>query len=242
MSGPWQGSNGDQQGSYQGGYQGAPGYGGYQDPPASGYGHPGPSAPNQGAPGYGPEQGGFSQAGYQQSQFGQGGYPQNGYQPGGYQHGPYGRPPRNPNRTLIIVVLGVLLLAGAGVGSYFLFFKKDSAAAGGSSATAVADQLKAAIDRNDYAAVNDLTCTAEKVPAEQIQFTVDQIKDSGAILSVTIESVQEDADTAAVQYTIHSQNPQTNEKKEVQQTATLHKNSAGRWIACDGQLGPQDQG
>ncbi|RIJ76471.1 hypothetical protein D1871_12080 [Nakamurella silvestris] len=252
MSGPWNGSTGDPQGNYQGGYP-------QPDPGMRQEGYPYPGT--QGGPaGF---DGGFNQAEYNRAAFqqapqhpgGPNGYQPNGYDqagPGfpppyqpGYQPGPYGQPPRNRNGMVIAVLVGILVLAGAGIGSYFLFFKKDSdAGAGGTSisATAVAGQLKAAIDSNNYNAVNDLTCTAEKVTPQQIQDTVTQIQQAGATITVTIDSVQENEDTAAVIYTINSVNATTGQTDQRQQTATLHKNAAGHWLACDGTLGPEDQG
>ena len=291
MSGPWQGHSGDEQGrdhsgNQQSGYGRGPQQGGYQQGGYQQGGHyQGGPNPDQygsssagfdqaaynrnnfspGGPNQAGQQGSYSQGGYDQGDYNQGGYNQGGYDQGGYNQGGHYGPPRQRTGLIIGILVGVFLLAGAGVGSYFLFIKKDSPApvAAGPNipgpnvpgpgtdpgntgtpggASALVEQMKAAIASSNYAALNTVSCQADQLTPDQIQQLADQIQQRGISVSVSVEGVQENGDTATVSYTVIATDPTTGQTSNEPETATLYRNAAGRWIACDSPLTAQDQG
>jgi hypothetical protein len=186
-------------GSGQPGY-GQPGYGqpGYGQP---GYGQPGYGQPGYGPPGYGqqpptppPGQPTYGQPGYGQPGYGQPGYTPPAYGQPGYGQPGYGGyggvPPTSGggHKALIITLIAVVVLAGLGVGGYFLFSGGSSSTDSPTSATRA---FLTAARAGNVSAVRGTLCAKDLTHSNTLQFSGSHRLRSYSIGGVTQDSPRE---------------------------------------------------
>ncbi|MBV9845113.1 MAG: hypothetical protein JOZ47_08590 [Kutzneria sp.] len=204
----------------------------YGQQPSGGYGPYGqqPQSPGAQQP-YGAQQpGGYpAQPPYGSGQFDQ--PPAYGQGYGQYAPPPWVTPdePRKKRTGLIIGIAAaaVVVLAGAGVGTYFLFFANAQ-----SSPESVGRAVVDALNAKNEARILDLSCDSYRPRLKMALDQSNSMTSPGAALKFTYKSVAVDSDKATV--TFHYEGSINGETKPAKdETMDLRKDPAsGKWTVC----------